>query len=416
MKTFGTQASDYGTTCIQTEDLGSLLITGGGIANGSGVQFGVVKTSYDGSLEWQKLYQSGSFSLAYSAVVSGNGYCILGSTGSSFNNQETFLMQLDQAGNEVWKYHYEFATNGQPTQLLKCQNGDLVCLGVSNYNSGGYPSGLIMRLDSNGNVLWAKTYALFYGISPRGITELSDGSLAFTALLRHNTLTYPDHVLVARLDANGTPLWSKAFHTEFLEEPRAIVSNESDELFLAGQTYIPNNEWDGFLLKLDQDGNTIFDVHYNAGTFQGEIFRDLILDDQNDVVLIGDVGGFNERNISMLKVAQNTGAIQWSYQYPLSPMFTNYPADLYLSYNNGIVFTGDVRPPTYYRDAALFRADENGQAGCYTEPVNFATQSGIFETNDQVLNVFTYDSVTRSAFTFVNPNDAITEKIVCAET
>lgn len=415
MKTFGTQSSDYGTACIQTEDLGSLLLTGGGIANGAGVHFGVAKTSYDGTLEWQNLYQSGSFSLAYDVVVSENGYCIMGSSGASFNNQEMFLMQIDLAGNEVWKYHYDLATNGLPVQLLKCQNGDLLCLGVSNYNTGGYPAGLIMRLDSNGNVLWSKSYAIFNGITPRGIAELSDGSFVFTGLVKHTNLTYPDHVLVSRLDGTGVPIWSKIFSTDYLEEPRDLVCNENDEVFIAGQTYIPNNEWDGFLLKLDQEGNSLFDIHYNAGTLQGEIFRDIALDNQENVILLGDIGGFNERNLGMLKVNASNGAIDWSYQYPLSPMFTNYSADVYLSYNGGIVFTGDVRPPNYYRDAALFRADKNGQTGCYSTSVTYSLMEELFQEEAVDLISFDVVGVQRSTFTFTQPNDAITEKVICAE-
>ncbi|XOV66034.1 MAG: gliding motility-associated C-terminal domain-containing protein [Fluviicola sp.] len=415
MRTFGTPASDYGTACIETDDFGSLLLTGGGVTNGNGVQFGVVKTAYDGTLEWHKMFPIGSFSLAFDAVVSDNGYCILGSTGSSFNTQELFLMQLDNSGNVLWKYNYGFATNGQPVQLVKCKNGDLLCFAISNYNTGGYPAALLMRVSASGDVLWAKSYSGFNGVDPKALVELTDESLAFTATVRLPNESYPEHVLVSRLDFQGVPIWTKTFATPYLEQSRDLVANDQNDLFLVGQSYDIGNEWDGFLLKLDGDGNKVFDVHYNAGTFQGEIFRDIILTSDGSPILLGDIGGFNERNLSMLKVGKDNGAINWSHQYPLSPMFTNYSSDMYLSFNEGVVFTGDVRPPSYWRDAALFRANSYGETGCYTESVAFTTRSNLFESDEVVLSSFEIANVPRSNFDFNPPTDAITEKTICED-
>lgn len=415
MKTFGTTNSDYGTACIQTEDCGSLLLTGGGASNSANVQFGVVKTGYDGTLEWQKVFQFGSFSTAVDAVLSDNGYCIVGSTGGSFNSQELFVMQLDVSGNEVWKYHYNFATNGLPVQLVKCQNGDLLCLAVSSYNSGSYPAALIMRMNASGDVIWTRTYSGFNGVSPKALVELSDGSLVFTCAVRLDNQTYPEHVAVTKTDASGIPIWSKVFTTDYLEEPRDMITNANDELFIVGQTYFIENEWDGFFMKLNSEGDLQFDVHYDAGTFQGEIFRDIILDNAGNALVLGDAGGFNERNISILSLQQLNGARNWSYKYPLSPMFTNYPSDMCLSFNNGIVFTGDVRPPGYFRDAALFRSDAQGIIACYTEPINFDTQSYVFEVSDTTIASFDFGEVARGTFTFDFPFDPITEKVVCSE-
>lgn len=421
MKTFGTTNSDYGTACIQTEDYGSLLLTTGGVSNGSTVQFGVVKTTYDGTLEWQKVFQLGSHAIAADAVLSEGGYCIVGSVGGSLNNRTMFLMQLDPSGNEIWKYQYDLGPNGHPIQLIKCANGDLLCLLTTNYNTGGSPSGMMVRLNPSGDVLWSRIYAQLNGVSPRAVTELSDGSFAFLSAVRMSNHTYPEHLSVTKTDASGNPLWSTVFYSEYLEQPHDMVANDQDDLFVVGQAYAIESEWDGFLLKLDRDGNRQFDVFYDAGTFQGEIFRDVVINEtpteglDAEVLILGDAGGFSERNISMLSVNEGNGAIQWSHQYPMSPMFTNYPADMYLSFNDGVVFTGDVRPPTYFRDAALFRTDASGRIACFTSPISYSRYTSVFEELSEEMVVNDLTNVQRTTFAFVEPFDPITEKVVCED-
>lgn len=413
MKTIGTANSDYGTACIPTNDYGTLLLTSGGTTTGGGVQFGIVKTAFDGSLEWQKLYQLGNFSVASDVVATSDGYCLLGTTGGSFNSQELFVMKIDFAGNEIWNYHYDLSENESPIQLLVCQNGDLLSLSTANFNTGNYASAQLVRYDGDGNVLWSKAYSGFYGINPRAIVELSDGNFAFVSGVRLDTQTYPEHSLVTRTDAFGNVLWSKAFYSDYLEEPRDLAVNENDELFIVGQTYFIQREWDGFLMKLDGDGNRAYDVFFDAGTQQGEIFRRIALDNNGGALLLGDIGGFGDRNISLLRVNQSNGAIDWSNQYPLSPQFTNYPADLFVSYNDGIVFTGDVRPPTYFRDAALFRADDTGQIECYTAPMSYNTTNSVFSESDVTITTTEFENIARSNFNFTYPIGPITEKVIC---
>lgn len=413
MKTVGTVNSDYGTACIPTNDYGSLILTGGGTTTGAGVQFGIVKTSYDGSLEWSQVYQFGNFSIAYDVVANANGYCVTGSTGGSFNSQELFLMQIDESGNELWKYHYDISANDNPVQLIECKNGDLLSLSIGNYNTGGYSSAQLIRFDSQGNVLWSRHYSGFNGLLPRAVVEMSNGDFTFVSNVRLSSQTYPEHSIVIRTDATGIPIWTKVFYSNYLEEPRDMVVNANDELFIVGQTYFIENEWDGFLLKLNGEGELLFDNFYDAGTSQGEIFRRVALDNSGGVLLIGDLGGFGERNITLLRVSEASGTIDWSYQYPVSPQFTNYPADMYVSFNDGIVFTGDVRPPTYYRDAALFRTNSEGQIDCYTNPVNYAINATVFTSLDETISSIESSTIPRTTFAFTYPTDVITEKTIC---
>lgn len=412
MKTIGTDISDYGTACIPTSDYGTMLVTGGGMFGG-GVQFGMVKTSYDGTIEWQKVFNHGNFALAYDVVATGDkGYCVFGSVDNAGSNKALFLFRTDSLGNEVWNYSIEASLNDRPVSLIKCKNGGFLTCSIFNYNSTGYPQAQLIRFDEYGTMLWSKLYSLQFGVKPKAVVEMSDGGFAFVAFTKTGSF---EHTLLARVDDQGTLQWSKVFETQYDDEPFDLVVNDQDELFVAGASYFINSELDGYFLKVDAGGSLLQSVFYDAGTSNGEVFRRLALAEDGSVLLIGDKGTSGERNITLMKVNPNSGTPIWSYQYPLSPQFTNYPADIYVSFNEGIVFTGDVRPPTYVRDAALFRTDRDGVISCYTEPVTFSIRNISFNTSNSNLSEFGTVPDLPQAISFTLPPTPITEKTVCED-
>lgn len=413
MKTLGTNSSDYGTACIATDDLGALVLTGGGMSSGNGVQFGLAKTSSDGTLEWQKVFNYGSFALGYDAVAVDDGYCVLGTIDGNPADKSLFLMKTDLAGNEVWNYQIPASANDRPAKLLACKSGGFLSCSIYNYNTGGYPEGLLTRFDANGSILWSRRYSVLQGIQPKSVVELSDGGFAMVSSVNAQFLTYPEHTLITRVDSTGLPMWSHMYSSNYFEEPFDIVANANDELFVAGTRYHTNSAWDGFLLKTDASGNGIFNQFYEAGTSNGEIFRQVVLNATGDAILLGDFGSFDQRNITMLEVSQQSGEIHWANQYPISPQFTNYPADVYVAENGEIVFTGDVRPPSYFRDAALIRTDSQGQVMCYTEPTQYATDNTPFSEMDIFVNSLPATITGQTPIVFTHPLDNITEKVIC---
>lgn len=413
MKTLGTNSSDYGTACIPTDDFGTLVITSGGMSAGNGVQFGMAKTNSDGTIEWQKVYNHGSFALGYDAVAVDDGYCVLGTVDGNPADKSLFLMKTDLAGNELWTYLIPASANDRPAKLLACENGGFLSCSIYNYNTGGYPEGLLTRFDDNGIVLWSRTYSVLQGIQPKSVVELSDGGFAMVSNVNAQFLTYPEHTLITRVDSMGVPIWSRMYASEYFDEPFDIVANADDELYVVGKRYNVNTSWDGFLLKTDANGNGLFNQFYDAGTSNGEIFRQAALNASGDVILLGDLGSFDARNITLLEVNQQTGQIHWSNQYPLSPQFTNYPADFYMAQNGEIVITGDVRPPSYFRDAALIRTDNQGEVMCYTQPVQYTTVDTPFDEMNIVLNSVSVSIDPQTPLEFTNPFDPITEKVIC---
>lgn len=415
-KTVGNSDSDFGTSCIPTADMGSLLSVCGGMSGGMGVQFALVKTDHNGTKQWDKVFRNDSFAYAQTVVpATDGGYAVLGSVSHPTEGyQALFMLKTDAQGNEEWSYRLPASLNDRPVGLLACKAGGYLSCSVANYNSvnGQYPQALLIRYDEAGTILWARQYAGPYGVEPQAVTELPDGDIAFVSTAKFSLADPFAHTLVTRTDAQGNPKWNRFFAMEFGEEPHDITANAKGELYVTGATYRMGYEWDGFLLKLDTDGQRVFSTLYDAGSLQGEMFRCVTLTPQGSVLLLGDMGTFNERDINLMSL-NDEGQMQWVKRYPFSPMFVNYALDMYTSYNGGIVFTGDVRPPAALRDAALVRTDSLGNLPCYNETAVYTRFDVPFAQSPQTLSVSEPVMPAPDSITFTHPLPPIIEKPGC---
>lgn len=413
VKHIGTTESDLGISCIPTADMGTMLALYGGMPGG-GVRFALVKTDHNGTMQWNKPFVHDNFALPQTVVQTADGgFVVFGAVAHpSGNGQALFLLKTDAQGNMLWSHRLPASTNDRPVGLLACKAGGYVSCSVSDYNGMVHPRAMLIRYNENGGVVWAKEYRGTYGILPVAVTELPDGDIAFVSSARFYLTDPFEHMLVTRTDPEGNMRWSALLGLEYDDEPHDIAANAYGELYVTGATYRMGHEWDGFLLKLDAQGNRMFNRFYDAGTAMGDIFRCVSVTPQGSVLLLGDMGAFEERDITLLSVDAQ-GQTRWARRYPFSPNFTNYPCDGYNSYNGGFVFTGDVRPPTSIRNALLVRADSLGNVPCSNQPASYTTYDTPFWLMNPPVSTSAVQLPASEPLPFTHPPVPITEHLVC---
>ena len=413
VKTIGTSQSDFGTSCIPVADGGSVLTICGGSATGT-VQFGLVKTNHNGEIVWKHMFAHGYLLYAQQVIsMPDGGFLVFGNKKVSAESYNTlFLLRTDQDGNELWIRSLATSMNDKAAGLIACSGGGFVTCSVKNSNTGGYPSALLIKYDDNGNLLWSREFGGSYNITPTAVTEMPDGSIAFVSGAKFAFAQF-GHTLVTKTDASGNLLWSSFFFLDYDDEPYDIAADAAGELYVSGTTYRDGHQWDGFLLKVSSAGARLFNRFYNAGTSDGEKFRNVLPRPDGSVLLLGDVGSFEERDITLLSASGSSGQVQWAKRYPLSTQFTNYPYDLYRSSDGSILFTGDVRSPSYVRDAALIRTDAAGNIPCFNNEMTYEEEDTPFAVITMFLNAIDVVLPQMEPVLSLQPLEIITEKTVC---
>ncbi len=415
-KTVGNATSDFGISCKPTNDKGTILAmeTSSG---GMEVYAGLVKADSNGSVQWTKVFLIGEWCIPQNVLLTDGGYMIFGIATDSFelnlNNYYLFLLQTDSLGNEQWLKKIPASACDFAVQLRHSVAGGYIACSIGDYNLGTYPRAVISRFDDDGNIMWQKQYSAPYGLHARGMVELSNGNICFVSCSGSYSQFFFNDVLVSMTDPSGNLLWTKAFRTYYDDEPNAISVNASDEIFITGRSYFMSREWDSFLLKLDANGNKLVSKFYDAGTANGEIMRCVLARDNGTCNLLGDVGTFDERDITLMDLDAN-GNINWVQRYPFSSNYTNYPYDIYQADDGGYFFTGDVRPPAFYRDAPLVKTDSSGLVECYNASSNFTVYNDSFPDSLVVLTSSSNSPAVLSSSTSI-PVNPLTEKLICAK-
>ena len=140
----------------------------------------LVKTDLLGNIEWSRTYGGSHSDEAYSLIqMPDGGYAMAGSTISfGAGNYDFYLVKTDAYGNLEWNQTYGGAEFEAVHSLVETFDGGYAMAGrTKSFGSGGNDFYLV-KTDSNGNMLWDRTYGGEQYDSANSIIVTSDGGYA----------------------------------------------------------------------------------------------------------------------------------------------------------------------------------------------------------------------------------------------
>lgn len=198
-KTFGGTGDDYGFCVRQTFD-GGYLVAGN---HSTGGVF-LIKTNANGDTLWTKNFVGSGpphINVGYSLQqTTDNGFIIAGI--SYGNGVDAFLLKIDMDGNIQWSKIFNGSSNDYALSVQQTDDDGYVIGGWSqSYPVGSYHS-MLIKTDTNGNVIWSKTF--LGGGTSRGyeVLQVNGGGYVFLASASGFGAGNYDLYLV-KTDANG---------------------------------------------------------------------------------------------------------------------------------------------------------------------------------------------------------------------
>ena len=211
-KTFGSPKIDYGYCVRQTADRG-FIITGAYSRNAYSPWCGyiyLVKTDPNGNMIWNKtsgITNNENVGKSVQPTTDG-GYIVAGYTGYTYHI-DGYLEKTDSEGSVVWSHTYgNFDYYDAFTDVLPTGDGYLMCGCTGSYGAGGGDMWLV-RVDLNGVELWNKTFGgpKFDGANSIYWTQ----DCCF--LLCGTTQSYDTNgdAWVVKVDYDGNELWNNIY-------------------------------------------------------------------------------------------------------------------------------------------------------------------------------------------------------------
>jgi len=152
----------------------------------------------------------------------------------------------------------DFATSAEATA-----DGGFIVAGATNVlNLSGFGAWLL-KLDTNGAIIWQHVYDGAGEATANAVRQLDDGGY-IVAGFRNPTFTDRD-AWVLRLDPDGDVVWQKSYSGAGNDAVKSLERTSDGGYIMAGySTSFGAGDSDGWVLKLDADGNVIWQKTYGG--------------------------------------------------------------------------------------------------------------------------------------------------------
>jgi len=316
IKTFGGDQDDGLNCVLQTPD-------GGYIAAGYTKSFGagnydalLIKLDSQGNIIWSKTFGGDQSILLNPVLQTSDGYYILGGNivYSDSNTTDLLLIKLDSQGNIIWSKTFGGDQKDVLFSVLQTPDGGYIAAGYTKSFGAGNHDFLLIKLDSQGNIIWSKTFGGDQNDFLTSLQQTLDGGYIIGGISRSFNSKHHFDTLLIKVDSQGNIIWSKTF-----EKGGTIIllkqTNDGGCLVSGIISSFKDNNGSiilnlPFLMKLDSEGKIIWEKQYQIET---EVFIPSFIEKTNDGGYI--LGGLTEKNISLFIKTDFQGDVIWARMF-----------------------------------------------------------------------------------------------------
>ena len=258
-KTYGGINHDEGYSVQQTID-GGYIVAGTTHSSSAGTAY-LIKTDPEGSILWENYYGDDEYIYKAKSVqqTSDGGYIIAGTghlPGATWSDAS--LIKTDSDGNPLWEKTFGGSSPDDANSVRQTDDGGYIVAGYTKtYAAGNYDFYLI-KTDSSGNALWEKTYGGEGWDYSYSVWQTSDGGYIVAGNTSPDGSTSDGYVV--KTDSEGNIIWEKTFGGTDSDYLSSVQQTSDGSYILAGSTnsYGAGSN-DCYLVKTDADGNILWE-------------------------------------------------------------------------------------------------------------------------------------------------------------
>jgi hypothetical protein len=324
-KTYGGSGEDIGQKVIETSDGGLAIVgysqssDGDASANQGFHDNWLLKLDSHGTILWEKSYGFAGHDHAYSLIqTSDGGYFMTGfldvtASGGEGNNRnsstnrhgigEFWCHKLDATGNIQWRRYFGGTNNDRSYDVVQANDGGYVVTGFSestdfdiSNNHGSYDYWVI-KLDSQGNLLWEKSFGGSEIDQSRAIVKTNDNNYVIAGNSFSNdgdidsNLGSSDFWLI-KINDLGELIWSKNYGGPDFDYATSIKKSLNG-FVVSGYSQSANNHLssnygnnDFWVIKIDEQGFLLWQKNFGGSGF--DLAMDAIETFDNHIIVVGE--------------------------------------------------------------------------------------------------------------------------------
>lgn len=305
-RSFGGAYADDGYYAMETADSG-YLVGGDTYSFGAGRSDAyVLRTDKKGKLLWSKTYGgAGSEDITGAIQTADGGFLLLGSTSSyGAGDFDIYLLRINASGDTLWT-----KTIGGPKAdfglcLRVTADKGFIISGYTQSFGAGEDDALLLKLDTDGQLQWMKTYGGKSSDAGSSVLQTADGGFLLSGKTHSFQNPVDGDAYLVRTDNNGDTLWTRQYgESNGTEWAHDAAESSTGELLVTGDTYsFGAGHSDVYLLRTDQNGNVLGSKTYGTASF--DYGRSIWQDTDGSYVIGGQSSGFGDGDLDLYLIKE----------------------------------------------------------------------------------------------------------------
>jgi hypothetical protein len=349
------------------DDFGNAYVTGYSRWSNAGDDCVTVKYDSSGNLKWVKVYDFGGNLSDRGRIVmvdNNQNVYVAGESYYSEQNMDYLLIKYDSLGTQKWvrRFRGDWYNNYLKDMVLD-KSGNIYVTG--NYFKLGIGMvGMTIKYTPNGDSLWSRGYN--YNSFSNDLLSIAVDSIGNVCVTgsAYDNVNNNTTLIILKYDSLGVLLWAKSYQnntTSFTDYGSCIGVDKYNNIYVTGYTAVgPDNvsNRDYLTIRYKPNGDTSWVRKYNGPGNNFDTPYKLTIDRQGNVFVTG--ASYGGGLADYFTISYDTlGNVIWSNRY--NGTANGYDDARYVALDNAqnLYITGDASETVTGRDLVTIKYSKN---------------------------------------------------------
>ncbi len=255
-----------------------------------------------GNVIWERRYDRGREDHPYAvAVDTNNNVIVTGSSINSSDNPDYYTIKYSENGTVLWEKAYDSGRYDYASGVAVDSNNNVIITGRSQFTSTTY-NYLTLKYGPDGTLIGGPwTYSAGTINRASSVAVDLDNNIIVTGFRR---LSSNDTVYTIKYTPTGSVIWSNYFNkvgsrpSNELLEINDVTVDSLNNVIVTGSVYNGGN-WDYYTVKYGPLGNVLWQRTYNGGN--EDYAHGVAKDSLNNILVVGRSMGSNDYDYYLIK-------------------------------------------------------------------------------------------------------------------
>ena len=286
---------------------GNLLVLGRSksYSQNDDFDFYLAKVTTQGEKIWEKTFGGDRDEKAGGIAIAHDGSIFVVGDSNSYKRKynDIYIARLDQNGEIITSYMVGSKKEDSAQAITCTKDGNMVLVGYRETGRSGDRDFFIMKLDTLGNKLWSKTYGEDDIDRLNSVVATEDGGIIATGSTRSYKSELTD-LSVMKLDSNGTMVWHKIYGFKYYEYGNSITTLSDGGFMVSGGTSsLGKGDHDLYMLAFDKSGSITWSHVY--GGRDKDSGTGIVQLEDGSIISIGTTSSFSRsKQFYLIKVKE----------------------------------------------------------------------------------------------------------------